>query len=243
MVVLAIQLCGGIAAKAASAHFNDQNRGPASSFQVGDITVSAGVSGPYTGLPATVSGFGLGSAGPVGEIYSFDEQLHYSAGDSFPDAMTRENSIAFDIDPSFTFTSMTIRPYLTVSGSGGAPPCSFTMEYDVTGTTGAFADQYYCSADPGNFGQPLTISLTPRPGMQFYQFNLQLDTGLAGGEALNFYQYRQDHLGEEQTLQFGFTIESLEYSPVPEPAAMTLLLLGGAIWWWRKTKSLRHRFA
>src|SRR3954464_15647979 len=180
-LVLAIELCGGIALNAAAVQFNDADRGPANSFQVGDVTVSATSGGPFYGLPATVSGPGLGSAGPVGESYSLDQQLHYSAGQSFPDATARENSITFEIDPAYTFTSVTILPYLMLSGAAASPPCSFTMEYDVTGTTGPWLDEYFSSANPGDFGQPLTLSLNPRAGMEFYRFNLQIDTGLAGG--------------------------------------------------------------
>jgi hypothetical protein len=75
--------------------------------------------------------------------------------------------------------------------------------------------------------------------MEFFRFNLHIDTGLAGGEGVNFYDYRQGHLNEEQTLQFGFTIQSLDYTAVPEPGAATLLIFGGLIWMCRHISGRR----
>ncbi len=234
IVILAIQALGIAALNAATVHFDDADRGPANSFHVGDITTSAASGGFHPGMPATVSGFGLGSAGPVGQPYSFDQQLHYSIGQDSPDTTGIENAITFEIDPAYTFTSITILPYLTVSGSTTPPPCSFTLEYDVTGTTGPWTDQYFSSVNSEDYGQPLTVSLNPQPAMQFYRFDLQIDTGLAGGEAVNFYDYRQAHLGQEQTFQFGFTVQSLDYTAAPEPGAVTLLMLGCGVWMCRR---------
>src|SRR5262245_34730574 len=103
ILVLVIQWLGVASLTAATVHFNDSDRSPVFSFLIGDVTVSATPGGPFAGLPATASGFGLGSAGPVGEIYSLDERLHYSIGDSLPDATFRENSLTFEIDPAYTF--------------------------------------------------------------------------------------------------------------------------------------------
>jgi len=98
-VILAIQLLGGAILNAATIHFDDANRGPANALQIGDITASAATGGSFPGMPQTVSHFGLGSAGPVGQPYSFDQQLHYSPGHDSPDGVLTENSLSFQIDP------------------------------------------------------------------------------------------------------------------------------------------------
>jgi hypothetical protein len=228
VLVLTIAVLATPDLDAATVRFDDANRGSTNTFQVGLVTISAGTM-PLSGQPATVAGFGLGTAGPVGPSYSLDQQLHYSAGQSTPDSILKENAITFQIDPAYTFTSMTIVPYLSISNLA-TPPCSFTIEYDVTGTTGPWVDQYFRSATPADYGQPLTLNLAPLPGMDIYRFDLQVTTGLAGGEAVNFYQYRLNHLSEDQTFQFGFTIQSLDYTIVPEPGVAVLLLAGAAGW-------------
>ena len=61
-------------ASSVTVYFNDVDRGPDTSLQIGDVTVSV-ITWASTARAATVSGQGLGLDGGMGQIGEFDEQI------------------------------------------------------------------------------------------------------------------------------------------------------------------------
>jgi len=56
--------------------------------------------------------------------------------------------------------------------------------------------------------------------------DLRLDIASDFGEAMCFYDYRMQHPSEDLTFQFGITILSVDYTPVPEPGTVGFLGIG-----------------
>lgn len=222
-----------------SVSFADADRGPTNFLQIGnDITVSQW--GNF-GLPATVAGVGLGSAvvGPAGSI---DQIYHYSSGAIWPDTGTQGSDGGLSISVLGRIDSITILPYFTVLGSSDQVQLAFPMEF----FGGTVPQPFYVYFDPSNPG-PITIPINQTatmptdPSQLGWLGKLDCDIGNDSGPvSIAFTNYR-DQNSPDETFEFGFSILSLNYTPIPEPATGDLLgasMLGLLLGRWnRKPRS------
>lgn len=222
--------------------FDDASHAPADSLQIGPVTISANQPGGVF-QPNTTLGLGLGVAGPVGQTWSFDQQLSYEVGESFPSTTLREDRIRFTLDPdeNLSFSSLLILPYLTISGPGAPyadlPAYGFSIFVGLP-FTGGGGVQIPTSA----LGQPTVIDLPYEiflnNNQSIHTIELFLSTGMGSvDEGIFFSEFRDAYLDEAQTIQFGFTLISLDFEPIPEPSSFALLGLGALLLMLRRERS------
>jgi hypothetical protein len=206
-------LSGGAVCKATTVYFNDADRGPAGTLQISGITIT-----PYgAGQPTTVLGVGLGLDEGIGPMSEANQQAHWSAGMSAYDSFATGGGLSFQVDG--WINSITLAPVLRIySGTGDLMPIpdGLNLEFHVNFPFGEWPIIPVDSNAPVTltdlFGmQPSTCLVTPQSSW--------------GADAW-FSSYRQDHLSEEQTIQWGFTVISVDYTPVPEPGAFWILAIG-----------------
>jgi hypothetical protein len=209
-------------------YFNDLDRGPADSLTIGGVTISSfQVPGqpPADYEPTTVAGVGLGGSS-VAPGYSVDARFHYSPGGLFTDSPVsgRTERLSFTVDGNITaFTVVPYRPF--VVGSGDEVMAPFSLEWQGPGILGS--DLQELSLTDLN---PVTIQIHQQvSGVPFN--SLALYNNVDSLQEGNFVSYRMDHVDEDQTIQWGFTILSLDYTPVPEPGSAALLAVGGVVFW------------
>jgi hypothetical protein len=200
---------------------------------IGGVTVSSfqiPFQPPANYQPTTVAGVGLGGSS-VAPGYSVDARFHYSPGGLFTDSPVtgRTERLLFTVDGSITaFTVVPYRPF--VVGSGDQVMAPFSLEWEGPGILGHDLRQLTLT----NL-DPVTIEIHQQvSGVPFNSFALynNVDSLQEG----SFFTYRMDHVDEEQTIQWGFTILSLDYTPVPEPGSAALFVVGGLAFWRARRK-------
>ena len=230
---------GSMTSNAITVHFGDMDRGPSDTLQIGDVTVSQD-----RGQPATVSGSGLGAAS-LGRNDSIDFVAHYSVGQAYPDNGYGANEkLCFTVLGSFT--SITLVPHFPVVLETEA---SVDSEFAWFGGSLSWSPGGLGSARaifyPTNTG-PKTITLDPVYwDAPINRLDVRMDCESAGYplEFQILYSYRLAHLSEEQTIQCGFTILSVDYV-IPEPGTTALLgigLLGLSCAGWKFRRTNVHR--
>lgn len=220
-------ILGNIAASAETVYFNDADRGPNNMLQIDGVTVTHTGTGilPAVGQPVTVLGVGLGLDEMIGSAGQDNQQAHWSAGASGYDSISGGDGLSFQVDG--TINSITFMPVFRIfSGSGALMPIpddlnlEFTSSYFLSG--GGFPTM------PANGNTPVTLYATEGlPGSVFSTCYLNPQSNYSPDSW--FGAYRSKNLAEEQTLQWGFSVLSLDYTPAtptPEPATIILLTMG-----------------
>jgi len=213
-VYLTLALILGLTeAHAITIRFDDADRPPSDTLNVGGVSVTGNAwGGP--GLPATAFGLGLGSD-IQGSSFSIDCVSHYSSGDLFSDVSLAES---LRLAVAGVINSITIMPRVTVLETGESldlffevAPLSYSSDHLI---------------NPPNFtpvesdGAPTTIICFPKAPV--------VDFAIAGDfrEDTYFFNHRVSRGFPDETLVFGFSILSLDYTPasVPDTASSACLL-------------------
>ena len=202
-------IIGPARANAITIRFDDANRPPSDTLNVGGVTVTGGTGyGGSPGRPATALGFGLGSD-VLGSSFALDRFAHYSSGNGFPDSHSSE-SLRLTVDG--VINSITIMPRISVLETGESLDLSFEINL------GWYAPSIDYRIVECN-GTPTTI-------LNRYSTASSVLLDISGdfGEDLYFRENRISRGLPEETLVFGFSIVSLDYTPVPDTASSACLL-------------------
>ncbi len=225
--------CGSLVCNAATVQFNDANRGPGASLNIGGVnaststivwTNSQGFS-PSPSQVGTTSGVGMGCVG-LGSADSFDLLFHYSAGESSYDWSVSESASLTLDDASMMITSVTIAPHVTAT-VGSLDPVTVELPFTTylfPSSGGGPGGHQIAGAGDATF----TVSFYDGPESPFFiTSQLDLSCALNGmGDGFPANQFRQQNISDDVTLDYGFTIVSLNFAAVPEPGTASLLGLG-----------------
>jgi hypothetical protein len=206
---------GGMVSNAETVYFNDVTRDTSNTLQIGGVSVTP----DGGGQPVTVAGFGLGIDNGVGPIYEINRQMHYPVGATQPDTDTVASEGLW-LSGDGILNSVIIAPTFQIT-SGSGTVLSDQLPFEIEVYFGMSIDgPGYEFIDPAN-SAPITFS-THTQGSQSVQLNITSDWG----EAQNFYGYREQHQAEDQTFLLGYSVLSLDYTPIPEPGTSALLGMG-----------------
>lgn len=231
----AVLVGGSFVSGATTVYFNDANRGPSGSLDIGGVTVTTSCTvwtngigySPLATQAATTSGAGCGAAG-MGPSDSFNLIFHYSPDDSGYDWMSTESASLTLDDPSLMITSVTIAPHVTATiGSLDPVPVQLPFTAFVLPVSGGGPGSHQISSsDPATY----SVSFYNGPGFpSFITSQISLSSALNGfGDGFPANQYRQQNISDDVTLDYGFSIVSVEYAAVPEPGVASLLGMGVA---------------
>ena len=241
---LAVMVGGAFVSEGATVYFNDANRGPSGSLDIGGVTISTsavvwtnGIGySPLNTQTATTSGAGVGAVG-MGPSDGINLLFHYSAGDSSYDWMSGESASLTLDNPNLMITSVTVAPTVTAT-LGSLAPVAMQLPFTtfvLPASGGGPGSHELSSSAPASFG----VSFYNGPSSPFFiTSEITLSSALNGmGDGFPAAQYRQQNLSDDLTLDYGFSIVSLDYTVVPEPGGATLLVLGLAGLVWKRRKS------
>lgn len=187
--------------------FTQFGQGSGEVLDLGGVTVSAGSSGGA--LPSS-SSQGLGSAllGNFGTVDRIESFTYNSIGGSYSGGGYSREALSLSVNG--TINSVTILPYFTVTGSNGEDFMPFDVSYG-----GLFYHSVVSS-------EPTVIDVS-----NFLMSGLEL--GLVQNWGIQpRLSYAMSYPGQDYTFQFGFSIVSLDYTPVPD-AETTAILFGTAL--------------
>ena len=216
--------------------FDGATQGPANSLTIGGVTITGynGLGG-NPGQAASVTGGGLGSANGVGPIDEIDRQQYYSS--SFANGLIPQTDTGvvegLNLQVNGVISSITILPVFRIYDSEGNLvtgdlPFSIYIQGNASTPQGSFY-QYLSGTSP------ITINFNSAAAAA--DSSIWIDISDGEGEYSNFQSYRQQNAGANQTFQFGITILSMNYSPVPEPSTVAMTTLGlGALWLLRRLR-------
>lgn len=180
-------------------YFDDADRAPSEILQIGGVTVTSADSGK----PATVAGVGLGSAflDPVGSI---DRQA------SYPDGVAAAME-GVSLSVNGKINSFSIMPYFSVSGSSEDTFVPFEFSYVFHGANSDVDNRYhYFRLDSPDL---VTITFSDRT---YFPSSIDLYVTSDFGQTLiRDYVTANGYSG--MTVEFGYSVVSLDYTPVPEP--------------------------
>jgi hypothetical protein len=185
--------------------FSSQDRGPSNPLEMSGITVSTDSIGG--GRAATAAGVGLGNDS-VGLPGFLDTLETYG--------LPEFRSEGLELRVNGRVNSFTIRPFITVEDA----PVDLPFKMFVLPITGDIESRQSIVVDPA---RPSTISFDD-PDIFGFITAPQADMQ----DALFEYWNRFGRV--ELTFWYGFSIESIDYSPqpVPEPGSLLLLVTGFA---------------
>jgi hypothetical protein len=225
LCALALMLgCNMVSAE--TVFFNDADREPSNVLQMDGVTVTHTGTGyqPAIGQPTTVLGVGLGLDETIGPMGEANEQVHWPAGSPFYDVAAGGDGLSFCVNGAIN--SITIMPVLRIfSGTGELMPVPDDLNLEF------MSSQYLTGGGfpilPANTTIPVTLwALEGMPGSGSSTCYVTPQPNWSPD--IWFENYRSDHLTEEQTLQWGFSVISLDYTPagIPEPNSVALFLAG-----------------
>lgn len=211
---LTLALILGLAeANAITIRFDDADRPASDTLNVGGVTVTGDGWGG-AGRPTTAFGVGLGSD-VLGSSFSIEQVAHYSAGSLFPDSSLAE-SLRLTVDG--VINSITIMPRISVLETGESLDLIFEIAPLCYPSHGPINSPAWTIVESNGTSKTLTFnSLAP-----------VVDLTVAGdfGEDTYFIDNRISRGLPDETLVFGFSILSLNYTPasVPDTASSACLL-------------------
>jgi hypothetical protein len=175
---------------------------------------------------------GLTALGKLGGI----DRIRTWAEGSFEQAISEVRDGELQLTVDGTINSFTIMPYMVIL-EGPAPDLLPNFEMSYQPTNGLAPSRYHYIASPF---QPLTFSFenrqedNPRP-YEISHLGLFSDFG----QGVYFLDYRQTFNNPASTIQYGFSVLSIDYTPrhVTEPGSVTLLMFGSAFYAWLTRRS------
>jgi hypothetical protein len=210
--------------------FTAATRGPANSMVIDGVTVA----GDEGALVSTMCGEGLGLVG-VGFNSAIERILWWDEGDEFDHGagQVRDGELSLSVDG--TINSFTILPFMKIL-DGPQPDTlpGFEMSYRPWYPDQATTD-YSNAMKPTDPPTPVTFTFRqdrPLP-VQIRDIGLYSDFG----QYIYFSEYRTKYNNPASTIQFGFSILSIDYTPtqpVPEPGTLTLLVPAALALWQRR---------
>jgi hypothetical protein len=215
----------GAGVQAGTVFFDDATRGPSETLLVGVVTITCN----GAGQPATLFGTGLGLDAGIGPICEVDREIIWPAGSASPNSDHRESGILLTVDG--WINSVTIVPQFRVSSSTQGPlPDRLPFQFLTL------------PPSPHYVFVPTNVSLITLDLSLYESPTFYLDITANFGEAQYFAEFKSQHPAEDLTFQFGATIVSMDYTPVPEPSVFSFLLLGSlAVWFGRRKLMVRRR--
>jgi hypothetical protein len=192
-------------ALAVTIDFTDMDRGPSETLQVDGVTISPGTAFGDDGssMPATVAGIGLGSA-TIGSAGALDRIQDITG-------FMRES---LSLMVSGSIHSVSITPFFSIVGSKEQIFLPFDISWSFFGSGGPI----YRTLDSDS---PTGIGIHPSLNIDTIQVGLQSDFGNPAVQL-----YLSEH--PDATVQFGYSITSLNYTPagVPETSTVMLFAIG-----------------
>jgi hypothetical protein len=199
-------------------NFNDANRGPGDSLQIGDVAVSP--YGEAGGQVESASGYGLGNTA-LGPGYEVENVMQFLPTENSSRSPSSEvwSGLQFSVDGFIN--SITLLPVFQAyqNGTPLSDQCSFYIAVIAMGSQ----EQWL---DPSS-GNPITLSgpdLNPH-GIPISSLSLAVYYDMPGGDG-SLLPYEQQDLSSTIDVQFGFSVQSMDITPAPEPAALALAALG-----------------
>ncbi len=218
-----ILISGSSCANAVTVYFDDATRGPSDTLQIGGVTVSANGFGLSSSQVETVGGYGLGTTvlGPGDEVDGEYQYLPTQADTRQPS--WQQEAVTFSVDGSIN--SITLLPVFRAYADGVllTDQCSFFFfaeGYGGGGVQGTQAD----SIDPSS-GNPIMFSGANLLSQNGSPSTLSLEV-LFDNVAGEPFPYDYEDLSETVNVEFGFTVVSLDYTPAPEPASLSVVAFG-----------------
>jgi len=208
---LTFALIFGLAqANAITIRFDDADRPPSDTLNVGGVTVTGGVRGP--GLPATAFGVGLGSDSlGSGSSFAIEQVANYPAG-VVGSHLRPYESLQLTVDGMIN--SITIMPRISVIlETGESLDLTFGFLLLENGSLPGSWRQVECD------GTSKTIDLTSSGAPSV---DIWLESNF--GEDLVVDAYRSPLGYPAVSIVYGFAIQSLDYTPVPDTANSACLL-------------------
>ena len=198
-------------ANAITIRFDDADRPASDTLNVGGVTVTGdGWGGP--GLPTTAFGIGLGSD-LLGSSLAIERVSHYSAGSFGSDSSVE--SLRLSVDG--VINSITIMPRMSVLETGELLDLNFSIAPLFYPSVGPIIPAWTNVRSDGTSSTILT---------QYYPPSSVVDLTVNGnwGWDQYFIEYRESRGFPDETIVFGFSILSLDYTPVPDTANSACLL-------------------
>jgi hypothetical protein len=199
-------------------NFNDANRGPGDSLQIGDIGVS-----PYGedgGQVESAAGYGLGNTA-LGPGYQVENVMQFLPTENSSRSPSSEvwSGVQFSVDGFIN--SITLLPVFKAYQNGTLLPdqCGFYIAVIALGSQEQWLNP--------SAGTPITLSgpdLNPH-GIPISSLSLAVYYDMPGGDG-SLLPYEQQDLSSTIDVQFGFTVVSMDITPAPEPATLALAALG-----------------
>ncbi|MDD5203954.1 MAG: PEP-CTERM sorting domain-containing protein [Desulfobacterales bacterium] len=202
-------------------NFGNYDLGPSDPLVIEGVTITPLIVGK--GRPATVGGMGLGSDW-IGSPGRLDRFSHYGAGQN-GGYTTQKEGINLKVDG--VLNSFTISPYFSVL-EGYDMQFPIELTYLGGGYNGGFREHLWDAIDPA---------------VSTYTYDLRWQSGLKMEPVDNTYILLASYWDEmmwawedlylngypEVSFQYGFTITSVDYTPVqsvPEPGTLILVFSG-----------------
>lgn len=205
--------CSSFQCKGVDIYFGDANRDPSDMLTVDGVSVSSSMI--YYSNPGTVLGSGLGSA-TVGPTDSIDWTWHYLAGSTQP--MRLREGLSLSVDGGLD--SITLSPHLTISGYTQSIEFPFYCRLTWFYGDRPYFEQYQL-LDPTS-DSPITLTPFPFPDSKAYRVDLDIDSFGQNDSVIS--SLRSACGTPDASFDLGFTVVSLSYQPIPEPATASLAL-------------------
>ncbi len=219
-------MLGSSGANAVTVYFNGADRGPADTLQIGGVMISGWMGngfGPTTSDEvATVFGSGLGDAllGPAAEVNA-EYQYLPTAGNYRSPSQMQDEAVTLSVDGSIN--SVTVQAvFRAYTDSGVLLPDQFPFHIMFEAVAAGGTQSEWLDPSSGN---PITLVNTSANG----PFSTMTLAAFWDSPADNVFPYSTEDLSEGVNVEYGFTVLSLNYTPIPEPNPIAFVAEPSAI--------------